>query len=140
VIDRVLVDAGPLVAFLEPNEEHHAWSVEATGRFRSPMLTCEPVVAEAMHLLGESPEAQGALLAWIATGRLAIDFKLADEVAAIRRSMRKYRDQPMSLADACLVRMAETFADHAVWTLDSDFRVYRKDGGAPIPLVIPDQA
>ena len=43
----------------------------------------------------------------------------------------------MSLADACLVRMAETLHRHAICTLDGDFRVYRKDGGEAIDLVIP---
>jgi uncharacterized protein len=43
----------------------------------------------------------------------------------------------MSLADACLVRMAELYGDHSICTLDSDFRVYRKPGRAPIPVVMP---
>jgi predicted nucleic acid-binding protein len=44
----------------------------------------------------------------------------------------------MSLVDACIVRMAELNGDHDVFTLDSDFRIYRKHGRDPLPLLIPD--
>ena len=49
----------------------------------------------------------------------------------------KYRDRPMSLADACIVRMAELHDAHAVFTLDSDFSVYRKHGRTPLALIHP---
>jgi predicted nucleic acid-binding protein len=51
--------------------------------------------------------------------------------------MRKYRDVPMSLADACLVRMSEVYSNGTVFTLDSDFRVYRRNGRQAIPLLSP---
>lgn len=138
--DSVIVDAGPLVALFRPAERHHAWVAETVRNVRPPMVTCEAVLAEATYLTRAAPRVHEALLDWIVDGRLTIGFHLGDDVAAVRRLMKKYRDRPMSLADACLVRMAETFQDHAVWTLDSDFRVYRKDGGASIPLVIPRAA
>jgi len=47
------------------------------------------------------------------------------------------RDRPMSLADACLVRMAELYDEAAVLTLDSDFTIYRKNGRQVIPLIAP---
>jgi hypothetical protein len=57
----------------------------------------------------------------------------------VRLLRQKYRDIPMSLANACLVRMAEKFDDYALCTLDSDFTVYRKHGRQPIPLITPGQ-
>ena len=138
--EPAIVDAGPLVAFFRKDDSHHAWAVEALRNLRGPLVTCEPVLAETMHLLRAWPPARDAILAWIGNGTLAIEFDLAQDCAAVRRLMKKYRDQPMSLADACLVRMAETFDDHVVCTLDDDFRVYRRDGGAAIRLLIPDKA
>jgi predicted nucleic acid-binding protein len=58
-------------------------------------------------------------------------------VPALRALHRKYRDRPMSLADACVVRMAELFDQHAVLTLDSDFSAYRKHSRAPLELISP---
>jgi len=51
--------------------------------------------------------------------------------------MQKYSDVPMSLADACLVRMTETFADPVVLTTDADFRVYRRHSRHVVPCVTP---
>lgn len=48
-----------------------------------------------------------------------------------------YADVPMSLADACLVRMAELHAQSKVFTLDQDFRIYRKHSRHVIPVLIP---
>ncbi|MGH8582804.1 MAG: hypothetical protein ACREWG_08435 [Gammaproteobacteria bacterium] len=66
-----------------------------------------------------------------------MEFALTGEIGQLRVRREKYRDIPMSLADACLVRMAETFDDHAVCTLDSDFAIYRKHRREPIPLITP---
>jgi predicted nucleic acid-binding protein len=140
VTERVIVDAGPLVAFFDPGEDVHEWVVETFRHVRMPLLTCEAVLAETSYLLRYSPRAQDKILEWIGNGTLALEFDLAEDSAAVRRLMKKYRDQPMSLADACVVRMAETFDDHVVCTLDDDFRVYRRDGGAAIRLLIPGKA
>ena len=133
-----LVDTGPLVAFFDASDEFHPWVAGALRGLRGPLLTCEPVIAETMHLLRRMPAAQDVLLGWLGRGSLTVAFDLAQDVAGVRRLMKKYRDQPMSLADACLVRMAETIEGHAICTLDEDFRVYRRDGGAAIELVIPE--
>ena len=61
------------------------------------------------------------------------------DISALRKLHQKYRDRPMSLADACIVRMAEIYERHAVLTLDSDFSVYRKHGRVPLVLIHPAQ-
>jgi predicted nucleic acid-binding protein len=67
-----------------------------------------------------------------------VEFSFADEALETLHLMRRYQDLPMSFADACLVRMAERFPDASVFTTDSDFRIYRKNGRSVIPLIIPD--
>jgi hypothetical protein len=66
---------------------------------------CEPVLAEAMHLLARLPVAQYALMSLFENGALSIGMHVEDHVPELRRLLRKYQDQPMSLADACIVRM-----------------------------------
>ena len=68
---------------------------------------------------------------------IRVAFNLGNQITAVRKLMRKYRSTPMSLADACLVRMSELFSESAIFTLDGDFRVYRRHGRQVIPLIGP---
>src|SRR5262249_30291071 len=132
-----IVDTGPLVAFLDRAERHHRWAAERIEELDAPLLVCEPVLAEAMHLVARFPKAQDALFGFVENGALRIAFRIDEHVSALRRLQQKYRDRPMSLADACIVRMAEIHEHHAVLTLDSDFAVYRKHGRHPLALIHP---
>ena len=132
-----IVDTGPLVAFLDRAEQHHRWVSQRIEELDPPLLICEPVLAEAMYLLARFSRAQDALLGLLENGALRIAFRIDEHVSALRKLHQKYRDRPMSLADACIVRMAEIHEQHAVLTLDSDFSVYRKHGQIPLALIHP---
>ena len=137
---RFIADAGPLVALLSRRDHHHAWAKAAFATVKPPALTCEAVLAEAWHLLGRTSDGQAALLELIAGGTLIVEFALMAELAPVLRLVARYRDRPMSLADACLVRLAELFDEATVITLDADFSVYRKHGRQSIPLLAPAAA
>lgn len=132
-----IVDTGPLVAFFDRAEQHHRWVVERFGELDAPLLVCEPVLAQAMYLLARYPKAQDTVLDLIENGALSVAFRLDEHLSAVRKLLQKYRDMPMSLADACIVRMSEIHGRHAVLTLDSDFLVYRKHGRASLTLIHP---
>ena len=132
-----IVDTGPLVAFLDRAERHHRWVAERIEELEAPLLVCEPVLAEAMYLLARFSGAQDALFRLLDNGALSIAFRIEENVEALRKLHRKYRDRPMSLADACIVRMAEIHERHAMLTLDSDFSVYRKHGRVSLALIHP---
>jgi len=132
-----IVDTGPLVAFFDRSEQHHRWSTERIKELEPPLLVCEPVLAEAMYLLARYRRAHDVLFELVQNGALRVAFRIDEHVDALRNLLRKYRDTPMSLADACIVRMAEINQRHAVLTLDSDFSVYRKHGRAPLTLLHP---
>ena len=70
-------------------------------------------------------------------GALSVVFRIDEHIGALRKLLQKYRDTPISLADACIVRMSEIHDRHAVLTLDSDFLIYRKHGRAPLALIHP---
>jgi predicted nucleic acid-binding protein len=103
----------------------------------APLLVCEPVLAEALYLLARYPKAPDAVLELIENGALRVAFRIDEHVGTLRRLLQKYRDTPMSLADACIVRMSEIHDRHSVLTLDSDFLVYRKHGRTALPLIHP---
>jgi predicted nucleic acid-binding protein len=132
-----IVDTGPLVAFFDRAERHHGWVAARIEELEAPLLVCEPVLAEAMHLLGRHSKAQEALFELLQNDALAIAFRMVEHIDALHQLLRKYHDTPMSLADACIVRMAEIHERHAVLTLDSDFSIYRKHGRLPLTLVHP---
>jgi predicted nucleic acid-binding protein len=134
---HAIVDTGPLVAFFDRSEQNHRWIADRIEELEAPLLVCEPVMAEAMYLLARYARAQDALFELLKNGALRFAFRIEEHVEALRNLLQKYRDTPISLADACIVRMAEIYDRHAVLTLDSDFSVYRKHSRVPLTLVHP---
>src|SRR5882672_2441731 len=118
-----IVDTGPLVALLNAREEHHDWVKAQLRDVPAPLLTCEAVVAEAAFLLRRMDGGGRAVMALLARGAVRIAFRLDEEHEHVSRLMAKYADVPMSLADACLVRMSEARLSSRVLTFDSDFRI-----------------
>jgi uncharacterized protein len=133
-----LLDTGPLVSFLAAGLKYHAWAVEQWKRLRPPMLTCEPVLTEAAFLLKREGRDTDALFALLERGIIRIGLAVEDQQADLRALMHRYRNRPMSLADACLVRLSEIHSAAEVLTLDGDFRIYRRHGNKVIPVRMPD--
>jgi uncharacterized protein len=130
-----IVDSGALVALLDPREEHHRWARETLFRQAEPWFTCEAVVSEAFFLLHE-PHAR-ALDKLLRRRHLRLGLSLADELSAVLDLRAKYANVPMSLADACLVRMSETLPDPVVLTTDADFKIYRRHRRQVVPCLLP---
>ena len=130
-----LVDSGALVALLDRRETHHTWARHTLMRHPTPWLTCESVISEALYLLGE-PQVL-ALDQLLRGHHLQLAFSLADELGSVLDLRAKYASVPMSLADACLVRMSETLPDPVVVTTDSDFRIYRRHSRQVVPCQLP---
>ncbi len=134
---QIILDTGPLVALLNRGDRHHRWAMDQWAQIVPPLFTCEAVLAEACFLVRRFPGGQAAVLDLVQRGVLDVSFRLIEETDAIFRLLRKYRDVPMSLADGCIVRMAERRAAGLVLTLDSDFSIYRKNGRQVIPTLGP---
>jgi predicted nucleic acid-binding protein len=134
---KVLLDTGPLVGFVNKTDQHHQWSVEVWNSLYEPLWTCEAVLSEAIFLLESSGIAIGALLEMFERGLVKIDFAVSEHQPDVWELLRKYDNRPMSLADACLVRMAELSPRCQILTTDRDFLVYRRKGRGIIPLLAP---
>jgi len=125
----VLVDAGPLVALIDRGDEQHARCVETLRDIRDPLITVWPAFTEAMYLLGSSWQGQAALWEMVESEAVELRQLEEDDLPRMAELMGKYRDLPMDLADAALVRLAERDRLRHVFTLDQrDFRVYRPEG------------
>ena len=135
-MSRFAIDTGPLVAFLSRHDSFNEWAIETLDLIEGPLLTCEAVISEACFLLRGSRGGPDAVLALVEREIVIVDFDLAAQVQAVRKLMDKYASVPMSLADGCLVRMAELDKTLSIVTLDSDFHVYRR-GRAALCVVSP---
>ena len=135
---QVLIDTGPLVSFLAAGLRHHTWACEQWKSIRPPMLTCEPVLTEAAFFLKREGHDADPIFELLTRGVIRVALDLQAELEDIRALMHRYRNRPMSLADACLVRLSELHAHAEVFTLDSDFRIYRRHGNKVIPVLIPN--
>jgi predicted nucleic acid-binding protein len=90
---------------------------------------------EACHLLGASGAA--GLSALLRRRALIVAFDLGSNVESAIQLLQKYAGVPMSLADACLVRMTEMLPAPVILTTDSDFRIYRRHSRQMVPLMMP---
>lgn len=133
----VLIDTGPLVAFLNRRDRYHSWAKRELAAAKPPLLTCEAVLSEACHLVRQDPHGPSAVLELVARGLLRVALGVEEETEALKRLVARYRDVPMSLADACLVRLAEKTTNGILLTLDQDFRIYRMHGRRVIPVRMP---
>jgi predicted nucleic acid-binding protein len=125
----ILVDAGPLVALVDADDQHHPRCVAALRAFREPMATVWPPLTEAMYLLGDLPRAQEALWEMLERGALHLFPLDSGDASRMRELMRKYANRPMDLADAALLRAAEREGIRRIFTVDRrDFSVYRLHG------------
>jgi predicted nucleic acid-binding protein len=134
----VLLDAGPLTALLNPNDQWHAWAREMLRRLPTPLLTSEPVLAKVSYLLRREGCDADEMFALAEKGAIQVGLHFEDEQASLRELMARYRSVPMSLADATLVRLTELSDQSRVFTLDADFRIYRRHRSRVIPVLMPE--
>jgi predicted nucleic acid-binding protein len=134
---RIIVDTGPLVAYFNRRDRWHRWVAEQMAAISPPLVTCEPVLTEACFLIHRAGGSAADLIRKVVQRGLEIGIDLEEDASSVESLMQRYSDTPMSLADACLVRLTERYPDCRLFTLDSDFEHYRRNGRQVIPLLQP---
>lgn len=134
---RIIIDTGPLVAYFNRRDRWHRWVVDQMAALHPPLVTCEPVLTEACFLIQRAGGSPADLIRKVTQRSLEIGIDLEDAASGIESLMQRYADTPMSLADACLVRLTELLPDCRLFTLDADFEHYRRNGRQIIPLLSP---
>jgi len=71
------------------------------------------------------PSGPSEVVGLLRKGVYELSFSLRDHAAHVEAVLKKYADQPISLADACLIRCAEIHHEPRVLTFDTDFSRYR---------------
>ena len=135
----VLIDTGPLVASINRRDRFHEWTKSQLAQIEPPLFTCEAVLAEACFLLRRLPGSGRTVAEFVDRKILKIPFRLDAHAKSLGNLIAKYSNIPMSLADACLVRMSELDENSVVFTLDHDFKLYRRHGRQVIPTLMPKE-
>jgi uncharacterized protein len=129
-----ILDAGPLIAALNRDDQYHDWARDTLVRLGPPFHSCPEAMAEAAAMTGRP----AAIVEMIQAGEIVLTFNLAEQSAFVLALLKKYAGREMDLADACIVRMSELARECRVVTLDRrDFAVYRRNGRDLIPLIAP---
>ena len=134
---RIILDTGPIVAFLNKRDRYFTWANETFNLLEPPVYTCESVISEACFLLRNIEGGSIAVAELIERKLVVIDFDLSGEIQAVKKLMSRYANIPMSLADACLIRMTEITKNSQIITLVQDFNVYRRFGRQHVPVLMP---
>jgi predicted nucleic acid-binding protein len=131
-----IADAGLIVAYFDRTDAAHDWAVNVFSAVEH-FSTCEAVLSEACARVEFSGGKQQLVIQLVRDGILTVEFSAQSNIVRILRLMEKYSDRPMDFADACLVVMTEEFSDPMLFTLDDDFRFYRRHGRDAIPFLSP---
>ena len=133
----ILVDTGPIVAIASKRDQNHGRCLALLPTLVGPLVTTWACIAESMHLVYRfgGHAAQDEIWGYITDGLLEIHVHDETERLQMRALMRQYHDTPMDLADASLVASAIALNTRRVFTLDSDFYVYRAGGGASFDVL-----
>jgi predicted nucleic acid-binding protein len=131
-----ICDTGPIAAYLNRNDPYHAWATSLMKRTRPPMLTCEPVLTEALYFLREDNLPVDAVFELLERGVLRLEFDLSAHWPRVRTLMGRYAR--MDLADATVVAMTEQHRSCQVLTVDrKDFGIYRRNDRQVIDFIAP---
>ncbi|EDY17203.1 conserved hypothetical protein [Chthoniobacter flavus Ellin428] len=128
-----IADTGFLVAFAARRDRFFPWAHALAERVEEPLLTCEPVLAEAAFHLRNS----ALVLRMLETGLVRVAFAIESHQSRLTALAKRYADQAPDLADLCLIRLSELHPKLPVITVDGDFRVYRRNGREAIPVIMP---
>src|ERR1039457_2021812 len=118
-----IADTGFLVAFVSRNDRHHEWAVSIAEEITEPLLTCEAVLSETAFHLGSC----SAVLKLISQQLVTLAFDCKEHLLPLEALAKRYADRKPDLADLCLIRMTEVYLKHSLVTIDSDFRIYRRN-------------
>ncbi len=138
VIERILVDTGPIVSLLKRKDAHHETCKAHLKWLRGPLLTCWPFVTEAARLLRKDTAMVKRLLLSVDAGLFGITTLDTRAMVWMPEFIDRYKKLGAQVADAAIVYLAERDDIGAVFTLDRrDFSVDRTTAGKAL-RVLPE--
>ena len=138
MLNDVLIDAGPLIALFDKDDNYHEKIKEFIKNKDYKFHTTTAVITEVLHMLDFSVKVQIDFLEWIMLGGILLYEIKQTNLGKIIELTKKYSDRPMDFADATLVLAAEQSKIKKIISIDSDFDVYRLPGKVRIENIFRD--
>ena len=137
--DGTLTDTGPLFALVDPKgqPQQHVRCLALLPLQPLPLITTWACFSEAMHLTGKAGgwRMQKLVAEYVEVGMIHLHTPSEPETRRILALMEQYQNRPMDLADASLIALAEARGYQKVFSIDSDFYVYRLSDGSALEVV-----
>jgi hypothetical protein len=133
----ILIDTGPMLAMINRRDRWHKRCTAILPRLPLPLLTSEAILTELLYLVRLDPRAAQAVWNFVHSGAITLGAIGDQDLPGLESLMKQYADVPMDFADATLVYLAQRERLSAVFTVDSDFLVYRI-GSRQRFRIIPD--
>jgi predicted nucleic acid-binding protein len=137
MVKKILIDSGPLISFLSSSEHHHRWVLEQMSVLDGDLLTTESVLSEVVYLLKQNHIALKAIQDLIDQSLIRVIPTFSESPMLCFKMIMKYADLPASVADVSLVYLHSTTKYSVIFTLDSDFLIYKTTSGNPLNLIAP---
>lgn len=134
---NILIDTGPIVAFLNKNDQYHSFVKKNMSLLRAPFYSCEAVITESFFLMSRIPTGVDKLIELLEMQYILIQPVYSENQSSVHHLIQSYSNIPMSMADACLVQMMDQKKDSSIFTLDSDFQIYRSLKGERLQVIAP---
>ena len=133
---RTIVDAGPLIGWLNATDQWHEWSVSVLKKVKGPIHTSEIVLGEACWNLGGNTKPVHALLRLVCKGSIRLLRPWPENLTRTQELMLKY--PTMDAGDASIVVLSEQYPKAQIITTDSaDFSIYRRFRSQKISAIFP---
>ena len=136
--EGTLTDTGPLFALVDAKgqPDQNARCRLLLPSLAKPLVTTWPCFTETLYLCLQRNGWPQQNLLWDLwhDGAVRLHSPSERETARIAELMEKYRDRPMDTADASLIALAETTGYTRIFSIDSDFYVYRLADGTALEV------
>lgn len=134
---KVLIDTGPVISLLNKRDSHHIWATYSLNQFFDPLYIVTASVTEVLFILKRAGVPAGSFFSLVDEGFLVVENPYPEKKELIHRLYSKYSDISVSFADICLLSLAYSASDTTIFTLDSDFLLFRNEKGKPLDLISP---
>lgn len=131
----MIVDTSALLAYLDANEPQHRAVADVVDAAPGPLVISPYILAELDYLVlsRHGSAAEHAVLGELASGAWELAQMTPDRLTSALDVVTRYADQPIGVADASNIVLAEAYRTRQIVTLDRrHFGVLRfRDGSAP---------
>lgn len=132
-----VLDTGPLVAFFNVKDKHHAQCAAFFSQLRGRKLLPATVLAEVSWQLEHWPHIEAVFIEHVAKGFFELVNLTPDDLLRVSELITRYADFPLGAVDASVVAVAERYEVDRIATLDRRHFTVVKPKHIPALTLLP---